>query len=143
MRLNHLAVFAVLLTSAACASSRMPTEPVVYSQSEAADSVRIHVGQTIVVEDIRVRFTAVESDSRCATGVVCVWEGDAVANFSVEQNCECNSVTYQLELHTTLEPKSGSAYGYRVELLKLAPYPHASSPIKPDAYYAWIRLTRE
>ncbi len=143
MRLNRLRVIAVLLTSAACASSRMPTDPVVYSRTEAADSVRINVGQKIVVEGVRVTFTAVESDSRCATGVVCVWEGDAVANFSVEQDCECNSATYQLQLHTTLEPKSGTAYGYRVELLKLAPYPHASSPIKPEAYYAWIRLTRE
>jgi hypothetical protein len=142
MKLNRLALFPVILAGAACASSQLPTEPVVYSQAEAADSVLIRVAQTIVVEGVRVRFNAVESDSRCASDVVCVWEGDAVADFSVEQNCECESPTYTLQLHTTLEPKSGVAYGYRVELRRLEPYPIASSPIRKDAYSAWIRVVR-
>ena len=142
MKINHLAVVVASLAVGACASSKgLPTEPVVYSQSEAADSVRIQVGQTIVVEGVKVRFSAVESDSRCAADVVCVWEGDAVAVFVVEQNCDCRSSAYELKLHTSLQPKSGTAYGFRVELLKLGPYPRASSPIKQDAYYAWIRLT--
>jgi hypothetical protein len=142
MKINHLAVVVASLAIAACASSKgLPTEPVVYSQSEAADSVRVPVGQTIVVEGVRVRFSAVESDSRCASDVVCVWEGDAAAVFVVELNCDCRSPSYELKLHTTLQPKSGSAYGFRVELLHLEPYPSVASPIKPDAYYAWIRLT--
>lgn len=142
MKLHRLVPLAVGLAGVACASSQLPTEPVVYSQSEAADSVLIRVAQTIVVEGIRVRFNAVESDSRCPSDVVCVWAGDAVAQFSVEQNCACESPTVRLELHTTLEPKSDVAYGYRVELRQLAPYPKTSSPIRKDAYSAWIRLTR-
>ena len=143
MNTNRLAVIFALLVTGACASSKgSPTEPVVYSQAEAADSVRIRVGQTIVVEGIRVRFKAVESDSRCPSDVVCVWEGDAVANFVVEQNCNCDTPALELKLHTTLQPKSGTAYGFKVELLNLQPYPKASSPTKPDAYYAWIRLTK-
>ena len=142
MKLHRLVPLAVGLAGVACASSQLPTEPVVYSQSEAADSVLIRVAQTIVVEGIRVRFNAVESDSRCPSDVVCVWAGDAVAQFSVEQNCACESPTVRLELHTTLEPKSDAAYGYRVELRQLAPYPKTSSPIRKDAYSAWIRLTR-
>ena len=131
-----------MLTAGACASSQLPTDPVVYSQSEAADSVKVRVGQTIVVEGIRVRFSDVESDSRCASDVVCVWAGDAVANFVVEQNCECRSAAFELKLHTTLEPKSGAAYGFRVELLELTPYPITTSPIRKDAYAAWVRITR-
>lgn len=143
MKTNRLAVIVALLVSVACASSNgFPTEPVVYSQAEAADSVRVRVGQTIVVEGIRVRFNAVESDSRCPMDAICVWEGDAVAHFVVEQNCDCRTPAFDLKLHTTLQPKSGSAYGFRVELLRLAPYPMASLPIKQDAYNAWIRLTR-
>lgn len=142
MKIKHLAVFVAFLVAGACASSNgFPTEPVVYSQAEAADSVRIRVGQTIIVEGVKVRFSAVESDSRCPMDAVCVWQGDAVAVFVVEQNCECRTPAFELKLHTTLEPKSGSAYGFRVELLQLAPYPRASSPTKPDAYSAYIRLT--
>ena len=143
MKINHLAIVFASLAIGACASSHaLPTDPVVYSQAEAADSVRIRVGQTIVVEGIKVRFNAVESDSRCPSDVVCVWEGDAVANFVVEQNCNCDTPAFELKLHTTLQPKSGTAYGFRLELLQVAPYPRASSPIKQDAYNAWIRLTR-
>ena len=132
-----------ILTAGACASSQLPTEPVVYSQSEAADSVKIHVGNTIVVEGIRVLFSEVESDSRCASDVVCIWAGDAQANFVVEQNCECRSAAFVLKLHTTLEPKNGTAYGFRVELLGVMPYPKkTTSPIRKDAYEAWVRITR-
>jgi hypothetical protein len=142
MQINYLAAVVASFALAACASnSGLPTEPVVYSQSEAADSIRIRVGQTVVVEGVKVRFGAVESDSRCPIDAVCVWEGDAVSVFVVEQNCDCRSPAFELKLHTTLQPKSGTAYGFKVELLQLSPYPSASSPIKPDAYSAWIRLT--
>lgn len=141
-RLDRLVLLPVVLAGAACASSQFPTEPVVYSQAEAADSVLIRVGQTIVVEGIRIRFNAVESDSRCPSDVVCVWAGDAVAVFSVEQTCECESPTLALELHTTLEPKSDVAYGYRVDLRGLEPYPTTSSPIRKAAYSAWLRVVR-
>ena len=141
MNIRLLGAAITVLTAGACASSHLPTEPVVYSQSEAADSVKIRVGQTIVVGGIRVRFSNVESDSRCASDVVCVWEGDALANFVVEQNCECKSPAFELKLHTTLEPKSGSAYGSRIELLELTPYPRTTSPIRKDAYEAWVKIT--
>jgi hypothetical protein len=141
MHTRLIATAIAILTAGACASSSLPTDPVVYSQSEAADSVKVRVGQTIVVEGIRVRFSDVESDSRCASDVVCVWAGDAVANFVVEQNCECDSPSFELKLHTTLDPKSGSAYGFRVELLELAPHPKSTSPIRKDAYEAWVRIT--
>ena len=143
MKINRFAVILSFLAFGACASSStVPTEPVVYSQSEAADSVRVRVGQSIAVEGVRVRFTAVESDSRCPMDVVCVWQGDAVANFAVKQNCDCRTPAIELKLHTTLEPKRGTGYGFSVELRQLQPYPQSSSPIKQDAYYAWIRLTK-
>jgi hypothetical protein len=47
-----------------------------------------------------------------------------------------------LPLHTNLEPRSGTAYGYRVELKELQPYPNSASAIKPEAYSAWVRITR-
>jgi hypothetical protein len=74
--------------------------------------------------------------------VVCVWQGDAVASFSVELDCECRAAALELKLHTGLEPRSGTGYGRRVELLALLPYPRSSTSIKPDAYTAWVRLTR-
>ena len=144
MKTRHVAVLLFAAVAGACASSNgFPTEPVVYSQAEAADSVRIRVGQTIVVESIKVRLNAVESDSRCPMDAICVWQGDAVTSFTVEQNCDCDTPAFELKLHTSLQPKSGTAYGFRLELLNLQPYPMASLPTKQDSYYAWIRLTKQ
>ncbi|HEX6314956.1 MAG TPA: hypothetical protein VFZ73_08860 [Gemmatimonadaceae bacterium] len=143
MRLQTFAAFVAFIAVAACSSaSPGPTGPVLYTIADTTDSLRVRVGQTVIVEGLRVRFEAVDSDSRCPIDAVCVWAGDAVASFIVEQNCECGTPAYELELHTTLEPKSGTAYGIRVELLHLMPSPSVSSPIKKDAYSAWIRLTR-
>lgn len=137
----HRIIIALAFVSvAACASSPTTTEPVVYSQGEAADSVRIQVGETIVVEGIRLRFTGVESDSRCPSDVVCVWAGDATVNVVVELNCDCRAAAIPLALHTGLEPRSGTAYGFKVELRELLPYPNSASPIRPGSYTAWLRI---
>ena len=141
MNTRLLAAAFSILAVGACASSQLPTDPVVYSQAEAADSVKVRIGQTMIVEGVRIRFSDVESDSRCPSDVVCVWAGDALASFVVEQNCECKSPAFELKLHTTLEPKNGTAYGFRVELLGLTPYPSVASPIKKDSYAAWVRIT--
>jgi hypothetical protein len=138
--MNRIILAAAIASVAACASSPTATDSVVYSQAEAADSVKVRVGQTIVVEGIRVRFTGVESDSRCPTDVVCVWAGDAVANIVVELNCECRAAAHSLDLHTGLEPRHGTAYGFRVELRALLPHTNSTSPIKPDSYVAWLRI---
>jgi hypothetical protein len=141
--MRNAAIAIVLAAVAACSSSTLSTEPIILSQSEAADSVKVRVGQMLIVDGIRVRFTGVESDSRCGTDVVCVWAGDAIANFSVELDCECRAAAIQLPLHVNVEPRSGSAYGHRVELKDLQPYPRSGAQIKPDAYWAWIRVVRE
>lgn len=132
-------LIAASLALAACSSNPSATEPgvTVYSQSEVADSIGIRVGKTIIVDGVRIRFDVVESDSRCPMDVVCVWQGDAVARFAVEQS---GSSSTFLQLHTSLQPKSGSAYGFRIELLTLQPYPRASAPTKADEYVATIRI---
>lgn len=142
MRLSSFIIAAASFTLAACASTNAPTGPVVYSLAEAEDSVRVRAGQTLIVDGIRIRFNAVENDSRCPADVVCVWEGDAIVSLAVEQNCECRSLAFELRLHTSLEPRAGAAWGYRVELRGLTPQPRVSSPIKPEAYVAWLRVVR-
>ena len=140
--MRHVALAVLLSAAAACSSTQIATEPIVLSQSEAADSVKVRVGQVIVVDGIRVHFTSVESDSRCAADVVCVWAGDAVANFAVALDCECRAAAVALALHVNLEPRSGTAYGHRVEIRGLQPYPNSTSEIKPEAYSAWVRIVR-
>ena len=133
-------LIAASLVLAACSSNPTTTEPVVYSQSEVADSIQIRVGRTIIVDGTRITFEAVESDSRCPMDAICVWQGDAVARFLVEQSAAPSS-GLTLKLHTTLDPKNGTAHGFRVELLTLQPYPRAATGTKPEDYIASVKIT--
>ena len=137
--MRALVLIATSLGLAACSSNPSTTEPVVYSQSEVADSINIRVGRTIIVDGTRITFEAVESDSRCPMDAICVWQGDAVARFVVERTAAASSAL-SLQLHTTLQPKSGSAHGFRIELLTLQPFPRASAPTKADDYVASIKV---
>lgn len=138
--LSHLLA---VVCSVACASSNSVTDPQVYTQLEAADSVKIRVGQSIVVEGTRIRLNQVVNDSRCPSDVVCIWAGDAEAQFSIGINCDaCRAPEYLLSLHTTLEPKSGEAMGYRLTLLRVLPEPRSTSVILPGAYAAWVRVVK-
>ena len=132
------AVVAAVLSVAACASQTTATEPVVYSLGEASDSVQIRVGETISVEGTLIKFALVVSDSRCPMDAICVWEGDAAVQVSVQKGSD----TQMMQLHTTLEPHSSTAHGYKIELLSLNPYPRASTPTRPDSYSAWFRIVR-
>lgn len=140
--LRFLSFSTAIVAAAACASPATVTEPVVYSRADAADSVRIRVGQTIIVDDVRIKLSAVESDSRCGTDVVCVWQGDATTLFLVSPNSESASQLDQVRLHTGVEPRAGTAQHYRVELLAVTPAPRSTTTIKQEDYAAWIRVVR-
>ncbi|UMP04324.1 hypothetical protein [Amycolatopsis sp. EV170708-02-1] len=61
--------------------------------SDAQDSVEL--GETVVLKtgdtaevaskDVSIRFARLMSDSRCATGMVCVWEGEAVVELTLAE----------------------------------------------------------
>lgn len=80
-----------------------------------------------------LRFVSVEEDSRCPTGVQCVWAGNA----RVRIDATFDGQTQRLGLNTTLEPKSGVAFDYSIELLDVMPA--ATTPSQPESKYS-VRL---
>ena len=103
----------------------------------------IKAGQQLKLDgvDFQVKFVGVPQDSRCPTGVNCVWEGNAevALNFSYEK-CATN-----LTLNTHNSPQTvqeGKAGGFRVKLIKLDPYPHSEKKIASSAYVATLVITK-
>ena len=120
----------VVLWAADC--NRGPTEVSLDQEFELAIGESARVAGTGQV----VRFEAVPSDSRCPTDVTCVWAGNALVLVRV-LGPHADSL---LELNTTLEPKSGSAGGLRVELRALNPAPRSNEPPAGRAYRAQLLL---
>ena len=90
--------------------------------------------RTVTVADLHVSFVSVTADSRCPRKVVCVWAGDAAIVLEVKHGAETRSV----ELHTTPPQTTGEAFGHRIELVSLDPYPEEPSERKPSVYVAQL-----
>jgi hypothetical protein len=82
---------------------------------------------------LRISFIQVNADSRCPSGAVCVWEGDAEVAIGLTAG---SGPTQLVELHTTLDPRSVEFSGVRVTLADLVPYPREGVVASADAYVA-------
>jgi hypothetical protein len=106
-------------------------------------SLTLAVGQTLTVEGhpVRVTFVEVASDSRCPTGVTCIWEGEAIVNLRVERE---GGEPADLQLHAGgREPREAAIAGLRITLDRLEPHPHADRPIAPGDYRVFLSITAQ
>ncbi len=85
------------------------------------------------------RFAGVLEDSRCPADVVCVWQGDGHVRITVLQP---DSSARDLDLHTSLEPRSARLGDYSIVLEALQPAPRSTTSIAPTDYVATLRVTR-
>ncbi|MEQ8205652.1 MAG: hypothetical protein RIA65_05715 [Woeseia sp.] len=71
--------------------------------------------------DLRLRLLTIE-DSRCATGLTCVWAGQMLAVIAVSRGADAE-VEVSLRTRVGSEPEVASALGYEFSLLSLVPHP--------------------
>jgi len=97
--------------------------------------VKIPLGDHVLLEDYRIDFDKVVEDSRCPTGVDCVWEGRAVVGLTIVAP---DGKTEQTEI--TLKPTAVKAdqlpvlisgENWAIRALALQPYPE-EPPIPMD-----------
>lgn len=89
---------------------------------------------------LKVRFVGVAEDSRCPTGVDCIWAGNARVSLVVQR---AGGPATTVELNTNVEPKAVSAEGYELALTSLSPYPQSGAKIDPKDYTATLVLRRK
>ena len=101
-------------------------------------TLRVGRSATVAGEGLTVSFEGVPSDSRCPTGVQCVWAGNAVVQVVLSKDGKA----FGAELHTNLDPKSVDYLNYNVALVSLAPYPTSTNPIAQSQYRATFVVTK-
>jgi hypothetical protein len=100
----------------------------------------VRLGQTVVLtrERLRIKFTSVVGDSRCPTGVTCVWEGDAEILLAVNR---ANNAASELRLHTNQRFTQREQYqGYEIALVRLVPYPKSGTRQNLRDYVAVVSV---
>ena len=100
------------------------------------------MGESVSIkgEELQIKFVEVTEDSRCPTGVVCVWEGRV--------SCLVE-ITYRGSLHRVVLSEPGSTswppenvfeeykIAYHVE-----PYPQAGAEIEKEEYRLELTITK-
>jgi hypothetical protein len=100
-------------------------------------------GGEINNDKLKLCFQQVISDSRCPANAICIWQGTAVAKFSLTKNGKTHSfVLSTLNMPGTYN-KDTSLFGYKFEFINLSPYPGTvPTPVPDDKIKAEVRITR-
>ena len=140
--MRRLSVVAIPFALAACTSPVTISGDgprVVTSRAEVGRAFDLRVGEEAAIAEtgVRVRFDSVRQDSRCPTGVQCVWSGDA----EVALRITTAGRPADLVLHTNVDPRAANAAGHLVRLEGLRPHPAEGATIPPGEYVATLIVT--
>ena len=135
VRISILLVTLMLLLSFGCNSQ---TDEVT---ANLGQEFKLKIGQTALIEDEQISFKFVEvvTDSRCAKGATCIWQGEVTCIVEI---------TYFESLHRktltqpglTQEPSKDVFKEYSITF-NVQPYPELGKDIKTNEY--WLQLMIE
>jgi hypothetical protein len=107
---------------------------------------KVGAGRAVTFDagNLRLKFLSVASDSRCPTGVDCVWAGNAEVLFEAGAKGRRGKMILRLNTNAGQERAAeGKYHGYTVRLLELSPYPRAGRKTKPGEYTATLLVVKE
>lgn len=88
---------------------------------------------------ISVKFIEMIEDSRCPTGVNCIWAGVARIKIRVTKNRK----TADFELNTNQQDKPALFEGYSITLKGLTPHPSTTAKYSQSAYTAALFVAKQ
>lgn len=132
---NWTLTASIALLAACGAQSELQTAP---SSSVVGDTtfLTLPLRTSASAGDITIGFNGVPADSRCPTGVQCVWEGNAEVVLTLGGGEDIESAS----LNTTVEPRAVEFAGYEVHLRGVAPHPTQGGVIDPDDYLVQLAV---
>lgn len=102
---------------------------------------KLNVGEEARVSEagIKVSLVSIVEDSRCPTGVQCIWAGNGKVSVKLSKG---KGQAVSVELNTSAGPKSSTFQGYEVRLVSLDPYPKDGVKISKDAYVVTLMVCK-
>ncbi|HYH85436.1 MAG TPA: hypothetical protein VEX60_08130 [Pyrinomonadaceae bacterium] len=106
---------------------------------------KLRAGQRAVLKggSLRIKFAAVENDSRCPKNVTCVWAGNAEVLLEVGAR---RGRGKSLKLNSSGSPQLSNEVeyrGYKLKLVSLSPYPQEGRKIAAGDYTVTLLVSRE
>lgn len=132
----------------------IPVSIVVMAHSCSKKDVKLNEGRIEIAvkrcgsgdiggDKLRLCFDSLISDSRCPANAICVWEGSAVAKFSLTKNDQSTSFSLATLKHGSYT-RDTVLLGYKIEFLNLSPYPGTvPTPVPADQIKAELKITKQ
>ncbi len=112
-----------------------------FGQEDSAETPKIAVkvpkGETVVLKGVSIKFMEVIEDSRCPTGVNCIWAGRAKVKVSVTSNGKTEEKILTFGETKPGEEKNTNLYSstsFAINGLTLKPYPTSESTGEEKGY---------
>ncbi|MCG2420265.1 hypothetical protein K8089_14645 [Aequorivita sp. F47161] len=116
-----------------------------FAQDDAAETPKIAVkvpkGDTVVLKGVSIKFMEVVEDSRCPTGVDCIWAGRAKVKVAVTSNGKTEEKILTFGETRPGEEKNTNLFSskeFAINGLKLNPYPTSEDSGKIKNYVLLI-----
>lgn len=106
------------------------------------EEFRIKIGQQVTIKKISVKFSDVNNESRCPTGVQCIWAGNAAVVVDVAKKTK-KVVRATLNTNPAVQPNEFEYKGYKIRLVGLNPYPKSGHQIDRKDYEATLIVTKD
>ena len=113
--------------------------PIKNNGNQVAANLKVNECFDEFENELRICLDSIFNDSRCPTQFVCVWEGDAIAAFTLTKNQNVR----RFNLHVNDKFQNDTLIdGITIKLLNISPYPVTNQQIDPNTYGAEISVNQ-
>ena len=134
MQIIHFSIIALLLTGAISGFS-MPlvaADDVVKASIGKQFGLKLLQTGSIASDGIFIHIRSIQ-DSRCATGVVCIWAGVATAWIDIQKGVDKASFN-MTSVGSAAGVSSVNFKNYTLTMIQVTPYPQSKTTIQPTEY---------
>ena len=105
------------------------------------ENVNIKIGQSVSIagEELKLKFVEVVADSRCPTGVTCIWQGEVTCLVEITYR---GSVFSKVLTQSGGEPAKSDFESYGIAF-GIEPYPAAGKEIKDSDYRLQVEVNKK
>ena len=107
----------------------------VFAKAPRTESVKVQIHQEtkLVRSKLSIKFVELVEDSRCPTGVQCIWAGNGKIKVGIKRGSGAAKI---FEMDTNGPNNSVLYAGYKITLKSLTPHPAENIRINRNGYVA-------
>ncbi|MEP1447217.1 MAG: hypothetical protein ABJK37_14025 [Paraglaciecola sp.] len=109
------------------------------NNEEQRSAIKLDISKVVKHRDLTLRLLDIE-DSRCATGVTCIWAGQILVSLEISNKDDKKKT---IKLIRKREPEIAYAFGFSLLLLDVTPHPKKGKEIQLRDQTVTLKLVNQ